>query len=546
MSAAHALVEELPFFAPSTEGALDGLLAKRETMRARIEAVAAALDGDAMGHYLGGVVARRGVGRGRETELRVDELFCVPNAVAHLDAALWQQAMAMTDVLSLMPQKRREEWHEQIRQNTTPAFTADNVIPTFEALLHSRSQFFAERVDGIFQALSRNHVTNQPEGFGKRMILNYAWRGCYADHDRAGYINDLRAVVAKFMGREEPHWNATGEVIRIAAGNSGKWMTLDGGALRIRVYKGVGTAHLEVHPDMAWRLNAVLASLHPQAIPAKFRERPARERKAKDFALMSDLLPFQVIAQLAAMRQAREHTGERDRDGHYRMRNVPNALEFDYGDFDAGVRGRAEEALAQLGGVKIGRAWHFDYEPDPVLNEVICSGAIPDRKSHQFYPTPSWLAERVIAEAEIPETLDGGCMFPVVLEPSAGLGALADKCPNPVTVTCVEVSELHCRVLGGKGYNTVNADFLEWAPGCRARFDRIVMNPPFAGGRAAMHLEAAAGLLAPGGRLVAILPSSMRGKNVLPGMSVQWSEVIENAFPDASVNVVIATVERPA
>lgn len=73
---------------------------------------------------------------------------------------------------------------------------------------------------------------------------------------------------------------------------TGEWHVVDGGALRIRVYKK-GTAHLEVHPDMAWRLNHALAHLYPLAIPAQHRQRPAR--RAKDFPLMQRLLPFEVL-----------------------------------------------------------------------------------------------------------------------------------------------------------------------------------------------------------------------------------------------------------
>lgn len=51
-------------------------------------------------------------------------------------------------------------------------------------------------------------------------------------------------------------------------------------------------------------------------------------------------------------------------------------------------------------------------------------------------------------------------------------------------------------------------------------------------------------MLAPGGILVAILPSSAKGKDVLPGMSLTWSRVYENQFRGASVDVVIMKAER--
>ncbi|NUO15125.1 MAG: restriction endonuclease subunit M, partial [Planctomycetaceae bacterium] len=88
---------------------------------------------------------------------------------------------------------------------------------TLKGLLLQRETFFAERVDGLFRSLSKTHITNAPEGFGKRMILARAvneWGG--VDHSTAGVINDLRCIIARFMGRDEPKWDATSSVVRYA------------------------------------------------------------------------------------------------------------------------------------------------------------------------------------------------------------------------------------------------------------------------------------------------------------------------------------------
>src|SRR5690606_33886136 len=144
-----------------------------------------------------------------------------------------------------------DEREERSGNHTGPRFTPDNVLPTFEFLLASRHRVLAEKVDGLFQNLSRTHVTNQPEGFGKRMILQYvvSESGSYPDPRRVGYIHDLRGVIARFMGRDDPHYNDTRAAVMRAVEVAGQWITLDGGALRLRVYRGVRTGHLEVHPD---------------------------------------------------------------------------------------------------------------------------------------------------------------------------------------------------------------------------------------------------------------------------------------------------------
>lgn len=49
-----------------------------------------------------------------------------------------------------------------------------------------------------------------------------------------------------------------------------------------------------------------------------------------------------------------------------------------------------------------------------------------------------------------------------------------------------------------------------------------------------------------GGRLVAILPSGMRNKDILPGWDVSWTQVFDNEFGGTSVSVVILKADRKA
>jgi hypothetical protein len=510
----------------STTGALDGLLESCAAMRARIRGIAASIDKETVGamrYFLDGCREHQG-----RVGLSVEQLFNVEAACAALHADYWSKAMALTDVLECMPEVRRNEWRENIGNHTTPAFNADTVIPTFEALLGSRERFFAERVDGIFNALSRQHLTNRPEGFAKRMIVPFVWEGGFPRHHACGFIHDLRSVIARFMGRGDPRWNATDSAVRSAARASGEWITLDGGALRLRVYRGVGTAHLEVHPDMAWRLNAVLASLHPAAIPTRFRQPPKRKQKAVQ--LLQRPLPFQVLDVLAGLEPARHYPDGRQGRGL----EIPRTLAWRPLS-DKELTRQVEAALRSIGGVPCAAGWTFDFEPRPVIETIVLSGCVPDARSHQFYPTPELVAAAAVQLARVEPGNS-------VLEPSAGLGALAELLP--VGTQCVEVSELHCAVLRERGFDVERADFLRWASSCTRRFDRVVMNPPFSEGRWLSHLQAAAALLAPGGRCVAILPASARDKVLVPGLRHTWGEIFENAFDGTGIAVTLLALEQ--
>ncbi|VXC86852.1 DNA restriction methylase [Enterobacterales bacterium 8AC] len=558
------LVLDNEFFAPASTDLIDSLIGQYKQLRSDVEMMAGLINTHqaSVYHFLEG-------NQRQDRHVRsVSELFKLEGAIASLNATFWQKALNMTDVYEYMPNNRREEWNEQIRNpqgvkakrtgqfdpessaqrkewsvEPLPDFEEEAVRPTIMALLNARQQFFSERVDGIFRALSGEHVTNRPEGFGKRMILARVYNEWGSTEYRtAGYIQDLRIVIAKFMGRDEPRWNATDSALLAARRRPGEWLTLDGGALRVRGYLK-GTAHLEVHPEMAWRLNCILAQLYPMAIPPQFRQKP--KRKLKDFVMMGKPLPFAVLGELAKMKAERHTPWQRERWEEVQQPLTTNPLNrsFGYGDYDKTVREQAEKVLESIGGVKVMAGplkniaiWEFDYEPASALDEIIASGCIPDQKSHQFYPTPPPLAELCIQLANIGP--HDNC-----LEPSAGTGGIADYLPRDRT-TCIEISSLHCKILEAKGFAVIQADFIKWAENSTQAFDCIVMNPPFSEGRAVAHVQAAAGCLKPGGRLVAIMPAGSKGKDILPGWNVDWSEIFSNEFAGTSISVVILIAER--
>jgi hypothetical protein len=504
------LVESFEFFAPVSTGMIEGMVAGYQAMRHKIEQVAALFQGDrakVVDYFIDG---NRRMDNSRYSSLSAEQIFRLDGAVASLNAEYWRRAMAATDVWDYMPQARRDEWNKSILDMTCPDFEEETVRATLQTLIHSRAKFFAERVDGIFRALSHEHVTNNPMGFGKRMIINYAMDGFGSiNSSRAGYVNDLRCVIAKFMGRDEPGWGASTHMVRDLKSCFGEWRPVDGNAFRIRLYKK-GTVHLEVHPDMAWRLNAVLASLYPAAIPSQFRTPP--KTKPKDFVLMDRPLPFAVIEAL------------------YNSREFPGNKISCYIS-DKHLRAEVGHVLEAIGGVHVGLGdYQFDFNPKEVIQEIARTGCIPDSRSYQFYPTPADLAEKAVELADIgPEH--------ACLEPSAGNGGLADFMPKDRT-TCIELNDLRCKVLDAKGHRWMQADFL--ALDLNERYDRIVMNPPFADNRWWRHTEKAVSLLKPGGRLVAILPESAKKSDLLPGVVKHWHGPW--SFPGTSISVVMLVV----
>jgi len=526
--------ETAKFFAPVDSDVIDSLLGRYQTERAKVERVASVVNSD---EYRGAVqyfLTGNSSPDRSHTWARTEDMFCIKGAVFAINARYWADALSLTDVYDCMPQARRDYWNAQIQGKTTlnssrysteqipplPDFEESTVRNTLGDLLRQRAAFFAERVDGIFRGLSGDHVTNQPQGFGTRMIINYMLSYGSIRHERAGLINDLRCVIAKFMGRDEPKHTSSQMLMSKMYECTGQWVSIDGGTLRIRVYKK-GTAHMEVHPDMAWRLNQVLASLYPLAIPAEFRVKP--KKKAKEFVMMGRPLPFAVLELIAA-------------GIHRQLTGAKNRFTFAYNAKDQkAIYQQACGVLEALGGAQQeDGSFEFEYAHHSVLHDLCITGCLPDQKAHQYYPTPEKLACIAVDWADIGEA--DQC-----LEPSAGQGGIADYMPKDRT-TCVEISPLHCAVLKAKGFTAVEGDFLTWAM-TASRYDVIVMNPPFSEGRGKLHTHEAVALLKPGGRLVAILPASYRGKD-FAGATCEWSPIYEREFAGTSVAVTMLKATR--
>lgn len=492
----HQKSSELELYSP-----INALFGDYQSKKDRIEAVRAALDSEAVDYYFKAAAANDYKG-----SYNTGEIFQPEKAIKALDAEFWDRTIKLTDVIDHMPADKRNEWHEQIRKHKTPAFERGIVFETMKSLIASREMFMAERVDGIFRKLSYEHVTNVPQGFGKRFIMNYVRSYFSFSYEKAQYIHDLRVVIAKFMGRDHANSADTyAELSRIPL--DGQWNMFDGGAWKIRLYKK-GTAHMEVHPEMAYRLNQTLAYMHPHSIPNEFRTPP--KRGPKEFELNYDLLGFDVTRELLDLKL-------RD-DG---MSTLGSELSE-----------RTKTVLEYIGGVKTRDGnYRFDYNIKSVLHEICRSGMLPEQKSHQYYQTPEHIAKRVVEWADIKPGEQ-------VLEPSAGQGAIADQIAKDALIYCMDISELHCGVLRAKGYKRVQCkDFLAYYPS--VKWDKCVMNPPFADKRSEMHVKHAAGLLKDGGVLVAVLPASYKNKTIVEGMSHEYSEVFHNEFQGCSVNVVL-------
>lgn len=441
------------------------------------------------------------------------DIFESEPAIKALDSAYWTKVINCTDVLQCMPAEKRNEWSEMIRALKTPSFEFDTVKNTIERLLLSRGTFMAEKADGIFKRLSGEHITNSPSGFKKKMIIDWVlsvntnYRS--VNHDRCEYIYDLRYIIAQMLGRDISNMESMYRIICSMERNDefGKWVEFDGGAFKIKLFKK-GTVHIEIHPEIAMKLNQLLHKLHPMAIPPQHRE---VKKKTKEHSVIKECVSFETIRGLSKV-----------------LENYPRGDDTEYTFyFNFSEKSEVTKVITSIGGVIHDRYVTFNFDARPVLSQIIRSGVVPDIKTHQYYPTPDAVVKKVheIADIGIDEE---------VLEPSAGQGSLLEKCSGITdNIECVEIDEMNCKILEAKGYQAQCKDFLKYKTAFR--FDKIIMNPPFSDGRAMAHVLHALKFLHDDGTLVAIVPSNF--KSDIKGYTVDEFELDVNSFKESGTNV---------
>ncbi|SRR5579885_442223 len=188
---------------------------------------------------------------------------------------------------------------------------------------------------------------------------------------------------------------------------------------------------------------------------------------------------------------------------------------------------RVKLILERLGGVYMtGRqVFAFDLDPSPLLARTAALRQWPLANPFDFFWSGPVVVDAMMRELEWGHTMadllweyehDGRPIR--ALEPSAGLGHLADAFRERYPMAVIEVCELdpHRRaVLEAKGYRVIAEDFLNYSPPADQFYDVVLMNPPFTVDGDPFtfirHIRHAEGLLCdrPESKLVSIAPAQM-------------------------------------
>lgn len=187
---------------------------------------------------------------------------------------------------------------------------------------------------------------------------------------------------------------------------------------------------------------------------------------------------------------------------------------------------RVNKVLEDAGGkwVSKAKAHVFDGDAAEIMEPILLTGEIHARKSvaQEFgvFFSPPDVVDEIMQRADIRPGMQ-------VLEPSAGAGAIAHEAAvRGGLVDCVELLPRNVDDLrkSGLARSVTSGDFLEIEPG-ETRYDRVVMNPPFANRADVRHVLHALRFLAPGGRLVAVMSAGVTFRS--DRLTIDFREEIE-------------------
>lgn len=215
---------------------------------------------------------------------------------------------------------------------------------------------------------------------------------------------------------------------------------------------------------------------------------------------------------------------------------------------------KTADVLCEMGGQwsTPKQAHVFPVCPAEAISQLLTTGELLTSKDYEFFPTPPELVQRLLLQTGLEPGM-------TVLEPQAGAGSIALAAAEVVgkeNVQCHELMPRNVQALRTLGFVIDGPqDFLQVAP--EPRFDRVLLNPPFSGGKDITHVEHAMRFLKPGGRLGAITSTTWRTADNAKSRAfrawvsehaIEVSEIERGAFKAAGTDVptVMLVLQAPA
>lgn len=189
-------------------------------------------------------------------------------ALNRLRAQMWSKLMNESGMKTFMGASEIDKWDEMVREerqmHLLPELNKENIEATFSALHDDKEKLFNRAVVEVFKGLSWEYKTNQPQKFGKRIILNWI-----RSRNTCDKINDLEKAFHVLEQKEPKDYRqAFGSLLYQANFMQYTPDTHETEYLSAKTFKK-GSCHITFkRPDLVERLNKIIAIAYPNALPA--------------------------------------------------------------------------------------------------------------------------------------------------------------------------------------------------------------------------------------------------------------------------------------
>ena len=226
------------------------------------------------------------------------------------------------------------------------------------------------------------------------------------------------------------------------------------------------------------------------------------------------------------------------------------------GQLDRKLYTDTNKVLEAAGGVwnRKAKAHVFPEDAAELVQHMLYSGEVCSPKDDfEFFPTPPAVVDLLLAKAKLQPRM-------TVLEPSAGKGAIAFKVADVLScsdVKCFEIVQAYADLFSKERILCLCTDFLTAPLPNVERFDRVIMNPPFANHADIKHVTRALEWLKPDGLLISVMSAGVAFRT--DRLSKEFRESVQRragtieALPDGSfkasgtdVRTVVVTIPAGA
>jgi hypothetical protein len=194
----------------------------------------------------------------------------INSAKDRLNAMLWKRLMDESGMKTFMSAPKVEEWDKLVREEdqhkNLPPLTEESIKATFEALHCDKDKMFKHSVINVFNNLSWCHKSNQPQKFGKRIII--ANIGSHFGNTAQDRINDLeKAMRVLNQQKVKDYRQGAGTIIHSTWMYKDRQATLEFDMFTAKLFKNSNCHITFKSPGLVELLNGLIATAYPNALP---------------------------------------------------------------------------------------------------------------------------------------------------------------------------------------------------------------------------------------------------------------------------------------